>query len=249
MAKVTFSARKDPLLRPPRGSTQPSQPRRDASADKPDDGDSTPTAKPPVAKSSRHSRGDDNRVVEGPVGVIAVSPQEPVAQRKRRSGARSAPRSKTPEVGEEGTSGIERSRHATRRVQTSVSLPPETWDALDELGQEAGVAAVELLTGILTAGLPDTPESALSALEQLLVTIPPDDGPHEERNYRLPLELRTKLDELSKALGARPRKQRSLLIRAILASQMPKSGDHARELITTRRLDAMRAALATPATR
>jgi predicted DNA-binding protein len=245
MAKVTFSARKDPLLRPRRASTQPSHARRDADAEKPVDGDNTSTAKPPVAKSARVRRGGD-RAVEGPVGVIAVSPEEPVAQRKRRSGTPSTDRSKAPEVGEEGTSGIRRSRHAVRRVQTSVSLPPETWDVLDELGQEAGVAAVELLTGILTAGIPDTPESALSALEQLLVTIRPDDGPHEERNYRLPLELRTKLDELSKALGAGPRKQRSLLIRAILASQMPKSGEHARELITTRRLDAMRAALTTP---
>ena len=133
-------------------------------------------------------------------------------------------------------------------MQTSISLPPEAWDALDDLGQEAGVSGGELLTSILNAGIPDTPQAALGALEQLLVSIPSDEGPHEERNYRLPLELRTKLDEFSKALGSGPRMQRSLLIRAILALHLPKSGEHARDLITTRRLDAVRAALATSAT-
>jgi hypothetical protein len=45
-----------------------------------------------------------------------------------------------------------------------------------------------------------------AALEQLLDTIQPHEGLHEERNYRLPLELRTQLDDLSAALEPGPRR-------------------------------------------
>jgi hypothetical protein len=40
-----------------------------------------------------------------------------------------------------------------------------------------------------------------------------------------------------------------MLIRALLAVHLPANGEQARELITTRRLDAMRAALDASATR
>jgi predicted DNA-binding protein len=239
MTKVTFSARKDPLLRPRRPADEPSQTRPAALAEQ------SGPAQPETAGDPSGPMND--RAVEGPAGVIAVSPERPKRQRSR---ARSTPakRTKTSAGSTDATPRAARPRDVTRRVQTSVSLPPETWDTLDELGEQAGVSAGELLTAVLNAHIPDTPQAALSALEQLLISISPDEGPHEERNYRLPRELRTRLDELSKALGA-ARMQRSMLVRAILAFHLPANGEQAHELITTRRLDAMRAALATSATR
>ena len=124
-----------------------------------------------------------------------------------------------------------------------MSLPPDVWDALDELGQAAGVSAGELLTVVLEDAVPKTPAGALTALEQLLRTIAPDEGPQEERNYRIPLTLRAELDALTDALGSGARVKRSLLIRALLASNTPAEPDDVRELITARRIDSMRAAL------
>ncbi|MBW3609154.1 MAG: hypothetical protein KY463_12520 [Actinobacteria bacterium] len=91
--------------------------------------------------------------------------------------------------------------------------------------------------------MPDSPASAFSAVEQLLLGDAPDNAGHEERNYRLPLQLRTNLDALASALGSRPRPQRSLLIHALVAAHAPANGDQARELITTQRIDALRAAM------
>ena len=136
-----------------------------------------------------------------------------------------------------------RPRTAGRRVQTSISLPPETWDTLDGLGEGAGVSTGELLAAILNGAMPDSPQDALVALEQLLEGIRANDGPHEVRNHRLALELRAQLDALVKALGAGPRMHRSLLIRALLATRTPPDSNAARELITARRIDAMRSAV------
>ena len=123
-----------------------------------------------------------------------------------------------------------------------MSLPPDVWDRLDELGRAAGVSAGELLTVVLQDAVPETPAGALTAVEQLLGTIAADEGLQEERNYRLPLTLRAELDALSDALGSGAR-VRSLLIRALLASNTPAAPDDLRELITARRIDSMRAAL------
>jgi len=246
MAKVNFSARKDPLLRPRRAANQPGQPRPAQAGEEPAVTQTAAHASPAVPETRRASRNPTRRAhdhaVEEPEGVIAIS-SEP-ATRRRPGRKRAVPTTEGAKTGESaaGTERRERSRHVARRVQTSVSLPPEVWDMLDELGQGAGVSAGEMLTAVLTAAIPDTPTAALAAVEQLLTSIAPDEGPQEERNYRLPLDLRSKLDELSSALGAGPR-LRSLLIRAILASNAPGSSDEARKLITTRRIDAMRTAM------
>jgi predicted DNA-binding protein len=235
MAKVAFSARKDPLLRSRRGpADEPSPPRRAASAE-------SLVTDQPEAGAGGSPESTKAQAVEGPAGVVAVAPARPW---RRRSGA--APVNDDAKASGSTTDVPRpaRSRDVARRVQTSISLPPDIWDVLDELGQQAGVSVGELLTAVLAAEIPDAPQAMLSALEQLLVSIPSDEGPHEERNYRLPRELRTRLDELARALGAGPRMQRSMLIRAILAVHLPPNGEQARELITMRRLDAMRAAIA-----
>ena len=241
MAKITFSARKDPLL-PPRSATIESRANEDPSAvgagSDADAGGAAATESPAhTAADASHGAREPQGATEEPVGVIAI-PTAPSSRTTREpqpsdtaSGARDAERA----------ARAQRGRSGARRVQTSISLPPASWDALDEVASSAGVSVGELLTAILAAAIPETPAAALGAVEELLVSSAPDDGPHEERNYRLPLELRTQLDALTKALG--PRGQRSLLIRALIAAQGPQTGEQARALVTARRIETMRSAL------
>lgn len=251
MAKVQFSARKDPLLRGRRVAsertraqpTEPAQGRVDA-----DDATVSRPAEPrPEDGGPTGARRPRANALEGPAGLGAVDSADVAAPQHGHSDAAaqrsvSAPEATSPQQ------RAERSRLVARRVQTSVSLPPDVWDTLDELGHGAGVSAGELLTTILTGAVPSNAEAAFAALEQLLISIGPDEGLQEERNYRLPLELRTRLDDLARALGPGPRLQRSLLIRAIVASHTPNSSEQARELITTRRIEAMRAMMLAAAT-
>jgi hypothetical protein len=240
--KITFSARKDPLLRH-HPANQPNRHAADAS-DRPAADDATTSISRPGSRMRTPTSDRSPRAalaaVEEPVGVIAVPTPSAVSGQMAPTTTAHGDSVAASEPATPGERG-ERSRHSVRRVQTSMSLPPATWDTLDELGQASGVSAGELLVAILTGGMPDTPTAALAALEQLLVNSPPDEGPHEERNYRLPLGLRTQLDGLTKVLG--PSVKRSLLIRALLAAHAPQSSDDARELITARRIHTMRTAM------
>ena len=128
-------------------------------------------------------------------------------------------------------------------MQTSFSLPPEVWETLDELAAGASVATGKLLTAILTAAIPDSAAGAFATVEQLLLSATPDEGLQEERNYRLALELRTKLDALATTVGSGPRLKRSLLVHAIIAAHAPADAEQARELITTQRIDELRASM------
>lgn len=249
MTKVQFSARKDPLLRARRAASQATRvPPTEPAHDRVDD--DAPVASP-TSPSGEHGTPPGARparahALEGPAGVVAVDSAEVAVPQRGRSDTAAPMSSVSPEA--PPPQRPDRTRLVARRVQTSVSLPPEVWDTLDALGHGAGVSAGELLTTILTGAVPDSVQAAFAALERLLVSIGPDEGLQEERNYRLPLELRTKLDDLARALGPGPRLQRSLLIRAIVASHTPSSSEQARELITTRRIDAMRATMLASAT-
>jgi predicted DNA-binding protein len=234
MAKIQFSARKDPLL--PRagansGSSKATSRPRSTRAGA--EADARPAA---AARAGEGPARTESEAVEGPDGVVAVSPP----QRTRRT-------AQTPPTPPSTDAPRAQDRHgrAARRVQTSMSLPPDMWDGLDELGRATGVSAGELLTVILEGAVPDSPAGALAALEQLLGTIAPDEGLQEERNFRIPLTLRAELDALTDALGRNARVKRSLLIRALLVSHTPTDAGRARELITARRIDSMRAALHT----
>jgi len=241
-SKVTFSARKDPLLRPRRAASEPSKTASLSLAKQlAEPADSAPPTKSSTTRgrtTTARKQSVGPHAVEEPAGVIAVPPAQKVLARADNGlpdGGASASEVAAP------SQRAERSRVA-RRIQTSISLPPQLWDTLEELG--AGVSAGELLTAILSSAMPESVEAAASTLEQLLVDMAPNEGLHEERNYRLPLELRTQLDSLTKRLGSLPRMQRSILIRAILTAHMPGNGEQARELLTARRIHAMRAAMA-----
>jgi hypothetical protein len=240
--KITFSARKDPLLRhrpTPAGQRDRHAPEP---SHRPAPNDSTTSISRPPSRKRTPAADRPTRpslaAVEEPVGVIAVPTLSSSPGTRMSADQDSSHATELPTASQRS----ERSRQGVRRAQTSMSLAPSSWDSLDELGHAAGASAGELLVAILTAAIPDTPAAALEAIEELLVSNAPDEGMHEERNYRLPLDLRTQLDALTKALG--PSVQRSLLIRALLAAHTPDNADNARQLIIARRIAALRASAA-----
>lgn len=263
MAKIAFSARKNPLL----GTLSP--PAADAIAEPHPApagraaGTTVAADAPPAAKRrAADTRGPDlesrraehiksgarpnGRAVEGPAGVVAVEAGEPV----ERNQTPRPPSTVTPATSidsapaDSGTAGA-RGRASARRVQTSISLPPAVWDSLDELAEQSATATGALLTALLTTATPESSEAAFAAVEQLLTTTG-DEGRREERNFRLPWELRSQLDTIVKTLG--PRVPRSLLVRAIVAGSIPENPDQARELVTSQRLRAIRTAMRMSAT-
>jgi len=266
MTKIAFNARKDPLLRP-RTADKPTL--SDVRA--PDATDSAPTAAradpanglPDTARDSsnsdiarasasrkqlraapRTSRPGESTPEPGALSnaIPGINAPERPSGRDGRGKARATPQRAPSSLDSNGR------QTRVRRVQTSVSLPPAMWDTLDALGTHAGVSAGELLAAILERAVPESAADALELLERLLPTIAPDEGLHEERNYRLALELRSRLDTLTQALGRPAGPRRSLLIRAIAASAMPQGPDYARELVTAVRMGAMRAAVKASAT-
>jgi hypothetical protein len=258
MTKVKFSARKDPLLRRPESQPPPANPPASTDVDE-------------IVRTASDAAGPANPSgVDKPSGDLAEvwvdrskkrrdprtsraqsdSRQPPPPSAKAAAGAsRSTSSSAASREHASASAGMpsgaatERGHRGGRRVQTSLSLPPGLWDSLDALAAGAGASTGELLTAILTRSLPPSPGQALSLLEQLLPSISPQEGLQEERNYRVAFDLRSALDALSEALGPRPWSRRSLLIRAIVASAMPDSPEQAREVLTTWRIDAMRAAV------
>ena len=241
MGKIAFTARKDPLLRDP--AKVPPAPRRAGVDTPPVDAlvaDRVPAAKPELEVHLPNAP----RVHEEPRGVVAVSSVPSVP----------APR---PAPGSPADVGRYRDpagpvfdvrvplRVSRRRVQTSMSLPPELWVELERLAHGAGLTPGEVLHAVLRKGFPDSPEAALASLERVLDRMPVDEGLLEERNYRLSLEVREGLDRLSKMLsvGPRSRMHRSLLIRAILLDQMLATPVEARELVNGLRVQDMRESL------
>lgn len=138
-------------------------------------------------------------------------------------------------------------------VQTSVLLPPTVWERLDQLARGAGGLASpnQLLVDILAEG-PHSVHEAASELEQFLA-LPSEEThvgePWEERNLRLPLAVRQRVDECRSALreaGIR-HATRAHLVAAAVCIHGPKTSDDARAMMAERRAEAFRRAL-TPAT-
>jgi hypothetical protein len=136
-------------------------------------------------------------------------------------------------------------------IQTSVLLPPSLWDQLAALASESGGLATpnRVLIDILEARGPRDLEQAADDLDRFL-SLPADQTevghPWEERNVRLPIELRKRLDELRRRLSAAGLTQatRAHLIAASLLLRGPSTGEEARALMAERRTEAFRRAAA-----
>jgi hypothetical protein len=136
-------------------------------------------------------------------------------------------------------------------VQTSVLLPPLLWDRLADLATGAGslTTANRLLIAILHGRGPRDLAQAVEDLEAFLSL--PADQSHvgelwEERNVRLPIELRTRFDRLTRELAAAGVVQatRANLVTATLMLRGPNTAEDARTLMADLRAEAFRRALA-----
>jgi hypothetical protein len=196
-------------------------------------------------------------------------PAEPAAQadaadaRKRGgpdpgeigSGAVSAPAETVPPVRARRLQP--RAGETPRRIslQTSVLLPSFIWDHLARLASEAGglTTANRLLIAVLEAEGPRDLSQAGEDLERFLALPAEQSGlgePWEERNVRLPIELRKHLDELKQSLtaaGLGPA-VRAHLIAASWLLRGPSTAAEARDLITEVRAETFRRALAAETT-
>ena len=170
-------------------------------------------------------------------GVVAVDP--PPADRRP-----SVPPDPQHELGPSG-------RWRPQSVQTSVLLPPSLWDHLARLTSESGGLATpnRLLIDILQARGPGDLQQAAADLDHFL-SLPVDQSrvgePWEERNVRLPIELRKRLDALRRKLTAAGLSQatRAHLIAASLLLRGPSTTEEARTLMAEVRAETFRRAIA-----
>ena len=136
-------------------------------------------------------------------------------------------------------------------VQTSVLLPPFLWDRLAELASESGPLTTtnRLLIAVLHGRGPRDLAQAADDLEGFL-SLPAEQSRvgdlWEERNVRLPIELRTRLDGLTRELAAAGVVQatRANLVAASLLLRGPDTAEDARTLMADLRAQAFRRALA-----
>ena len=136
-------------------------------------------------------------------------------------------------------------------VQTSVLLPPFLWDRLADLASGAGslTTANRLLIAVLHGRGPRDLAQAADDLEAFL-SLPAEQSRvgelWEERNVRLPIELRTRFDGLTRDLAAAGvvHATRAHLVAATLLLRGPDTAEDARTLMAELRAQAFRRALA-----
>jgi hypothetical protein len=128
-------------------------------------------------------------------------------------------------------------RRRRGNVQTVLSLPSDTWDAIDACATYAGTRPGALLDELVRQRGPETASEAGRLLAELLAGGAPV-APKEDRNIRLPAPTRDQLDAHRHALrGAGLREAtRSGLVLALWVLRGPQSPDEASDLINAGRL-------------
>jgi hypothetical protein len=178
-----------------------------------------------------------HRVLDGPVDTSAPEPAESRSTRSRVQNS-------TP-----GAAPASRQGGRAQTVQTSVLLPAPMWEHLTALAADAGslTNTNQVLIIILQAHGSDL-ELVGEDLNRFLASS--DDvlrAPWQERNVRLPINLRHNLDLLRDALTSAGLDQatRSHLVAAILTFHTPQTGEQMRKLLAEQRSETLRRALAT----
>jgi predicted transcriptional regulator len=163
--------------------------------------------------------------------TISTSPAErPLASARprRRGGARSRlvetdpgdrPSASTPFYG------------TGRPEQTSVAISPDLAQQLVDLKHATGASVVSLAVAAIHAGLPvDSKQAAREIADERLRRL--DAGERIEHNFRLPSQLRARVDELARhAHEQNPRSTRADLINAALRAALPQKPDAAADLV------------------
>jgi hypothetical protein len=192
---------------------------------------------------SPSTRGACNVAASDQLEEAATKPRRPSARAGAVTDAAHAPR---------GPSAGKAERSVTRRVpsvQTSVLLPGFLWDRLATLASEtAGLATPNrLLVDILHAKAAVTTQQAAEDLEQFLC-LPCErtvGERWEERNIRLPAELRDRLDEHRRKFASAGVRDATCahLVAATIILRGPTTAEQARELMAERRAEGFRRAL------
>jgi Arc/MetJ-type ribon-helix-helix transcriptional regulator len=120
-----------------------------------------------------------------------------------------------------------------RPVQTSVSLDADCARLLEELARAAHVAVSALAVAAMQAGLPAHSDQARMAIVDERVSRAGAVPARVERNFRLPEQLRTRVDELVAAAREHlPRVNRADLVNAALHRGLPTDAQQAADLVS-----------------
>lgn len=187
--------------------------------------------------------------IKSPLDVDESIPADAAGDAKvKRAAPRPRPprsRPARPARSREQPSGEEARFYGTgSRVQTSMALDPGHAQLLEELARAAHVTVNALAVAALQAGLPAHNAAARAAIVEERVRrvgVPA----RVERNLRLPLQLRARVDELvAAARESMPRVNRADLVNAALGSGLPADAQRAAELVEdyARRLERAAAA-------
>jgi hypothetical protein len=127
-----------------------------------------------------------------------------------------------------------------RGLQTSIALDTPRAELLAELSRATSLSMNAIAVAAIHAGLPTSTDAARELILAERVDRAGARKPRLETNLRLPLQLRTRVDELT--AGARellPRSERADLINATLGRGLPHQAEAAAELVAehTRQLE------------
>lgn len=131
------------------------------------------------------------------------------------------------------------------RVQTSIALDADYARLLEELACAAHATVNALAVAALQAGLPTHSDAARAAIVDERVRCVDLGEARVERNLRIPVQLRARIDELIAATRHRvPRLNRADLVNAALGRGLPTDPQHAATLVAdyARRLERAAAA-------
>jgi len=118
-------------------------------------------------------------------------------------------------------------------LQTSVSLDGDCAQLLEELARAAHVAVSALAVAAIQAGLPAHSDEAQMAIVDERVARAGVVPARVERNFRLPEQLRTRVDELVAAAREHlPRVNRADLVNAALRRGLPGDAQRAADLVS-----------------
>ena len=190
---------------------------------------------------------DLKRPVLAPGAPAASAPAKPESKAPasaRRASATPARRGRAPAAPKPAARHPAANTALPRRrrgnAQTVLSLPGDTWDAIDACAAHAGTRPGALLDELVRQRGPETASEAGRLLSELLASGAPG-GPKEDRNIRLPAPTRDELDAYRDALrGAGLHEAtRSGLLLALWVIRGPQSPDDATDLINAGRLAAI----------
>jgi Arc/MetJ-type ribon-helix-helix transcriptional regulator len=168
--------------------------------------------------------------------VVRTQPDKQPSSRPRRAKAARARASHSagaPAAGSQHDGGEAPFYGCGRPLQTSVSLDADCARLVEELARAAHVAVSALVVAAMQAGLPAQSDEARMAIVDERVSRAGAVPARVERNFRLPEQLRARVDELVAAAREHlPRVNRADLVNAALRRGLPTDAQQAADLVS-----------------